>query len=396
MDEKIYWIWLQQALRYGSHKVKIIKHYYKNIKDFHNAGEREWRLCGCFSNREIESLLSFTLEKSELIKNKSLELGYEILTLADKEYPELLANIANPPCVLYVKGEKACLSGYLNIAIVGTRKATSYGIEMAHEISRDLAESGAVVVSGGAMGVDCAAHEGALSGGGKTIAVLGCGINYPYLTGNASLREKISENGAVISEYPPDYPPYASNFPIRNRIISGLSLGTVVIEASKKSGSLITANLANDQNRDVFVVPVDMTSELGEGATGLISDGAQVITSAKNILDEYSTRIGSNFKIKKLERSYHKSDDSTDNTVKINRAEKSTALSEEKKKILNDLDDKSKKIYFIIKNEKLHIDDISRKTELSVKDLLPTITELELSGLIKSSSGRMYEISYNI
>lgn len=396
MDEKIYWIWLQEALRYGSHKVKIIKHYYESIKDFYNSGEREWRICGCFSNREIEALKSATLQKAQIILEKSYDLNYEILTLADKDYPKLLENISNPPCVIYIKGDRSCLSGSLNISIVGTRKATVYGVKMAHEISKDLVAAGAVVVSGGAVGVDCAAHEGALIGGGKTIAVLGCGINYPYLMHKSYLREKISQSGAVISEYPPDYPAYSQNFPIRNRIISGLSLGTVVIEAGKKSGSLITANLANTQNRDVFVVPVDMKSELAEGATGLIRDGAQVITCAENILDEYSSRMGNDFKIHKNKFVPKEANVFINESANFKINEKSCDLTDRNKNFLDDLDYKSKIVYLAIKDEKIHIDEISRKTEFSVKDLLPIITELELSGLIKSYSGRMYEINHNI
>lgn len=396
MDEKVYWIWLQEALRYGSHKVKIIKHYYKSIKDFYDAGEREWHICGCFTKRELESFTGFTLAQAQSVEKRACELGYEILTLTDKDYPELLSYIPNPPCVLYVKGDKSCLSGSLNIAVVGTRKATDYGIEMAREIGKDLSAAGAIVVSGGAVGVDCAAHEGALSGGGKTIAVLGCGINYAYLMSNALLREKISQNGAVVSEYPPDYPAYASNFPIRNRIISGLSLGTIVIEAGKKSGSLITANLANDQNRDVFVVPVDAKSELAEGAVGLIRDGAQVVTCAKDILEEYSSRLGNNFKINKDEFVSKKVKTSTDKFVNFKVTEKSCDLPNKNKVLLEGLDNKSKSVYLAVKNGKIHIDEISCKTEFPVKDLLPIITELELAGLIKSCSGRMYEINHNI
>lgn len=392
MNEKVYWIWLQQALKYGSHKVRIIRHYYKNIKDFHSAGEREWRLCGCFSNREIESLNNFTLEQAQMIEKRACELGYEILTLSDENYPELLSHIANPPCVLYIKGDKSCLRGSLNVAIVGTRKATDYGIEMSREIAAGLANAGAVVVSGGAVGVDYAAHEGALSVGGKTIAVLGCGINYSYLPKNAALREKIAQSGAVISEYPPDFPPSVSTFPIRNRIISGLSLGTVVIEAGKKSGSLITANLANDQNRDVFVVPVDMKSELAEGATALIRDGAQVITSAKDILDEYALRGEHMIRECKILKK------SGSNASEVKKGDSGENKSAQKKPINNfeNLDDKSKAICLALEKGKAHIDEISLKSGLSVKDLLPSITELELAGLIKSFSGRMYEINHDI
>lgn len=285
-----YWIWLQNSLKYGSNKVRTVRLIYKNIKDFYHAGEREWRLCGCFTNREIESLKNNTISQSEKIIEKCKKLGYDIVTPDSEYYPKLLREISNPPCVLYVRGDKKCLNSHVSVSIVGTRSATPYGKEMAFDISRDLAKAGVTVISGGAIGIDSEVHKGVICANGKTIAVLGCGINYPYLLKNSDLRRKISEKGAVISEYPPDFPGSAYTFPMRNRIISGMTLGTLVIEAGEKSGSLITANLANEQNRDVFVLPVNKMSSVSGGALKLIRDGAQVVTCANDILNEYSKR----------------------------------------------------------------------------------------------------------
>ncbi len=479
-----YWIWLQNSLKHGSHKVRTVRLIYNNIKDFYNAGEKEWRLCGCFTNREIENLKMNTLSAAEKIIEKCNNLNYDILTPDSEFYPKLLREIPNPPCVLYVRGDKKCLNSAFGISIVGTRSATQYGKEMAFDISKDLAQRGVMVVSGGAIGIDSEAHKGALIAGGKTVAVLGCGINYPYLLKNSDLRKRISENGAVISEYPPDFPGSAYTFPMRNRIISGLTVGTLVIEAGEKSGSLITANLANEQNRDVFVVPVNKMSPVAGGALRLIQDGANVVTCAEDILIEYRGRNFSNLETNKINSKigYEKVDDkyvgnlkekfpnkngvfSRDKNFNSEFAEKSNEYNAAHKKSLsvksNDLkefnlklirkrdlleeelykDDtqnisqvenehdyssgniwknyfkkafnescenkksnkktgltqnlslECQKIYNLLKKGDMHIDDISRECEISIKNLLPKLTELELLGLIEACTGGIYKIN---
>lgn len=391
MNNKIYWIWLQNALKYGNHKVRIINLLYDNIQKFYNAGEKEWRLCGCFTNKEISSLLGSTIQKAAIVLDRSITLGYQIITLDDKEYPQKLKNIANPPCVLYVKGDISNIDKKLCISIVGTRSATIYGTQMASEIAYNLSKENAIIISGGALGVDRAAHSGALKAGGETIAVLGCGINYKYLAENKQLRNEISKTGALISEYPPDSPAFSSNFPIRNRIISGLSSGTVVIEAGAKSGSLITANLANDQNRDVFVIPVDMRSSVSQGTVSLIRDGAKIITCAQDILNEYnikSKNINSEKEKKENINSYPKNQKAIINenvlpnpTLKYNNSDI----------LVESLPKDSKDVYLFIKNNgKSHIDKISINTNIQIKNLLPIITELEIGGFIESYPGKIY------
>lgn len=374
MDTKVYWIWLQQALKQGSSKVKIINHFYKNIKDFYNGKEKEWRLCGCFTNKEISALCASSLEEAENTIKLCLNLGYKIVCICDEEYPNLLKHIDNPPALLYVKGDISFLNSVKSIGIVGTRKASEYGLAMAHDFSHDLALSNVAVISGGALGIDSAAHQGALDAGGKTVAVLGCGINYPYLLGNLKLRNEISKNGAVISEYPPNFPSKPFTFPIRNRIISGISSGVVVIEAGKKSGSLITANLANNQNRDVFVVPVNKESKNSEGSFSLIEDGAMVVANVEDILREYSDN---NLSMKQ------KKSVSPDNKSNVKKS---------KIRDISNIPEKYRNIYEILLKGKTHIDIISEVTEIPVDKLLLSLTEMELSGLVKSGSGKIYEI----
>ncbi|BED92368.1 MAG: DNA-protecting protein DprA [Candidatus Paraimprobicoccus trichonymphae] len=375
---EIYWIWLQQSLNYGNNKIRTVKLLYKNIQDFYNAGEHEWKLCGCFANKEISSLKFENLEKAKRILDRCSVLNYKVITIENENYPELLKNIVNPPCVLYVKGDVSNLNKKICISIVGTRNATSYGTEIANELAYKLSKLGVIIISGCAIGIDKSAHFGALDAKGETIAVLACGLNYPYLMGHYNLREKISRNGALVSEFPPDFRASELNFVIRNRIISGLSLGTVVIEAGEKSGSLITTSFAVDQNRDVFVVPVDMRSPVSKGSINLIRDGAKVITCAEDILYEYKNI----YNFEKTKRNFYSNE-------KINNNLKTKNINLES---LVNLSENSKVVYEEIKKKKIHINELSLNTNIKIRELLTSITELELSGLIQSYPGRFYDI----
>lgn len=419
MDDSIYWIWLQQALRSGNRKVRTVKMLYGNAEDFYYSSEMEKRLCGCFSEKELDALKSTKIDEAASIRDKCDRLGYDVITLSDDRYPVLLKTIPNPPCVLYTYGKLSELDSNICISIVGTRSATLYGIQMAFDISRELAGEGVIIVSGGALGIDSSAHKGAIQGGGRTVAVLGCGINYPYLMQNVDLRNLISMNGAVISEYPPDYPAYSSNFPIRNRIISGLSAGTVIIEAGEKSGSLITANLANDQNRDVFAVPVDMRTSVSKGTTGLIRDGAKVVTCAEDILLEYRrTYINKkpmcnnqessviferpDEESYKMEARYHNSEKPARGTKKVghksNKGSNTYKVIKEPEKVSEynpekELSPDMLPVYRKLQDGKIHIDELSSSTGITTRQLLIILMELELLGIVISYPGRIYGLN---
>lgn len=220
------------------------------------------------------------------------KLGCELVTYRDRRYPELLRQIFDPPVVLYARGNVELLSAF-SIAVVGARKPTPYGLAVAERLSADLATRGLVIISGMARGVDSAAHRGALSAGGeagdfigKTIAVLGCGIDLCYPSENKRLKEQIEKKGLVISEFPVGTFAAPQNFPIRNRVISGLSLGVLVVEAAQYSGSLITARMAMEQNRDVFCVPGNITNKFSWGPNTLIKQGAKVVQDWKDVIEE--------------------------------------------------------------------------------------------------------------
>lgn len=211
--------------------------------------------------------------------------GAEAIALADDAYPRVLKEIASPPLVLFVRG-RLQLEDEHAIAIVGTRRPTAYGKDVAAQLSRDLAAHGVTVVSGLARGIDRVAHEAALEAGGRTIAVLGSGIDVVYPPEHARLAERIVEQGALVTEFPPGEQPLAKNFPVRNRLISGLSLGVVVVEAPRKSGALITATFAVDQGRTVYAVPGPIFSPMSAGTLQLLRDGATPVGSASDILED--------------------------------------------------------------------------------------------------------------
>lgn len=383
LDPRAYWVWLQHALGAGSSKQNRILAAYPSLADFYSAGMEGWLLEGYFTAGELERLQSFSPEDAAALIEYSEKIGQQVLTPECASYPESLRSIHNPPCALYVKGTLPDFTSVPGISIVGTRKATPTGIAAARSFAYELAKQGAVVVSGGALGIDTAAHSGALQAGGKTVCVLGCGIDYNYLMCNAPLREAISRSGAVISEYPPHTQPTNSNFPIRNRIISGLALGTLVIEAAGKSGSLITADYALEQGRDVFAVPGGIYSPVSQGVNNLIKSGAKPVSSAKEILEEYLDRFTDKINL----------DDLSTNVV-VNLEEEHLHKSDETAPPLNaeDFSPEAVALYSALAKSPRHISELARLTGIPIQNLLTAVTELELAGKISSHSGRRYSL----
>ncbi|MDI3472266.1 MAG: processing protein [Thermotogaceae bacterium] len=239
-------------------------------------------------NRKLDNYLKKFNKKileKEIEKIESSDV--EILTFWDDEYPPFLREIPSPPILLYCKGEIELLKTELTMAVVGTRKPTSYGKKIARDLTSELVKLGFIVVSGVAAGIDTIAHLTAVENSGKTIGILGCGINIVYPSHNSKVYSLIAENGCLISEYPLNTPPFKHNFPRRNRIIAGMSMGTLVIEAGERSGSLITARLALEYNRNVFSVPGNINSPMSTGTNRLIKFGAKITTCVEDIKEEY-------------------------------------------------------------------------------------------------------------
>ena len=325
-----------------------------NIKDFNNWHEAE--------------------EELERLKNYDACL----ITYQDSSYPRGLLNIYDLPPFLYVKGRLK--EDDINIAVVGSRMASTYGKFSTERLCRELAINGITVVSGMARGIDSAAHRGALAGKGRTIAVLGCGLDTVYPPENEELYEEIVSKGAVITEYPFGTPPSGSNFPARNRIISGISLGVVVVEANEKSGSLITARLALDQGREVFAVPGSIDSAGSRGTHKLIKQGAKLIENVRDILDEILPQVEIRSKDDRPEKSILQQGNSEEK-----KPEERSIAGE-----LGELTDTEKSILQSISSKALDIDSIITSTGLKPNEVLNILLTLELRGIIKQLPGKKF------
>lgn len=291
MKEKLYTIWLSSVSGVGSKSCHNLMRYFGSAEGVYQCSCSDLIASGLVRKQTAKNISQQRdLESIENNLKSMKEKGIKVYTIHENEYPENLRNIYDPPPVLYVKGELTAEDS-LAVAVVGSRKASEYGLKAAHRIAMRLAEYGITIVSGMAFGIDSAAHRGALSAKGRTLAVFGCGLKHIYPTSNYRLSQEIQKSGALISEYPYDTEPFASQFPARNRIISGMSLGVVVVEAGEKSGSLITADLALEQGRDVFAVPGNISSPNSKGTNELIKNGAKLVSRIEDIIEELNLNI---------------------------------------------------------------------------------------------------------
>lgn len=375
----VYWIAIVDALGFGNHKVNDILEYYKNAKSFVDDKINFWKFAGFLNVKNIEKLKKINIEKANKVFEKCKKLNYKIITIENPKYPKKLKNISNPPAVLYVKGELPDLDNNLCISIVGTRNSSAYGNKISFEMGYKLAKADAVVISGGAIGIDCLSQKGALQANGKTIAVLGCGINFNYLMSNKNLRDNIAKSGALVSEYPPDYRCSSWTFPMRNRIISGMADGVLVIEAGEKSGSLITANLALEQNRDLFAIPGNINSRVSDGTNKLIKICAKPVTRVEDILEEY-VHLYPHLQRKKNFKADDISEKNIENTIENN----------DKEKLLDSLSRRAKILFEKLTDKPVYVDNLSELSNLSTSEVLQAITELELYNLITSYAGKRY------
>ena len=304
--------------------------------------------------------------------NKS---GISIITYQDKLFPSKLNEIYDSPVLLYVAGNLT--PDEVNLAVVGSRTASTYGRYTTEKISRELAFQGITVVSGMARGIDSAAHRGALAAHGRTIAVLGCGLDIIYPPENKKLFFSIVQNGAVISEYPLGTKPLAFNFPARNRIISGMSYGVVVVEAGEKSGSLITARLAAEQGRDVFAVPGTIDSACSRGTNSLIKQGAKLIENVDDILEDILPQLNNTGRLKSTVPGASKAPSS-------HRANEYD--------FVKSPDEIEKSIIGIISTKKMHADEIIEATGLPSADILSALITLELKEIIEQYPGKYFAL----
>lgn len=361
MHEHYYWIALRYVFGIGNVLCKqLIEHFGSPERIFQATPEALQAAAG-ISARAIQSIRGFDaspeIERElELLAAKKIR----IVTWADREYPEQLKNIYDPPPFLYVNGEITPDDG-LAVAVVGSRSASEYGRKVTEDLSRSLASQGITVISGMARGIDSCAHRGALAGRGRTIAVLGSGVDVVYPPENRKLYDAIAAAGAVVSEYPPGTEPSSYHFPARNRIISGMSRGVLVVEAGLKSGSLITARLALEQGRDVFAVPGNVYSRKSKGTNNLLRSGAKLVETAQDILEEL--RLQGN---EQRQRSLQLSD------------------------LVQNLSPDLQMILKLIPDDPMHIDELTLQAALPIGRVSALLLELELKGLIIQLPGKRF------
>ena len=337
---------------------KIIEHY-RSCDELSGNGKPETlKECG-LTDKLIDKINGFNnWAKIDEAIERAEKSDIKIICQGNPDYPELLTNIYSPPIVLYVKGDTELLHRP-SVAIVGSRTPTTYGRSMAEKLSAELASSGLIIVSGLAMGIDTHAHKAALDIGGYTGAIFGNGIDIVYPNDNRKLAERVSQNGFCLSEFPFGTPPEKFNFPRRNRIISGLSLAVVVVEAAARSGALVTANIAAEQGKDVFAVPGPADSPKSDGTIKLIKDGAYVATCAEDILQNLGWDVSG----------------------KSSLADKKTV------EIKVELEPEEQRVCDMITTGPLHFDELVRNLNLPTSKLSGILLKLELAGLITRRPG---------
>lgn len=393
MIDSVYWIWFQLLFGIGTRRAELFLNYFGDPKEIYDGIAAKAAVLGMLEQDERDACEP-AMQKAAVIKERTLKKGAAIITPDHPDYPPQLAVVYSRPAALYVKGDITCLKDTLNIAMVGTRKYSEYGAKAATMLASRLASAGAVVISGLAKGIDTQCHAAALEAGGKTIGVLGCGLDIDYPKGNAAIKTAMSANGAVITEYPLGTEPRPANFPIRNRIISGLSHGVVVVEADLKSGSIITANHALEQGRDIFAVPGSIFSLREQGTHRLIQDGAKLVGCVEDILEEYEA---SGFKNLKQPANKPVQTDTMINTVPDADTDDVPVTEPQKepqrRPVPDGLSEPCEAVYAYLTAQPITIDAITLSTNLELGDVLTALTELEIYGLIRSYPGRRFALN---
>jgi DNA processing protein len=357
-----YWLGFSLIPTIGTKRLLTLLNSFGDLAAAWTASEGDLRSVGV-EGEPLKNLLQFRRSLDPDAEMAKVErVGAHIVTLVDEAYPALLRDLPDAPALLYVRGS-LLPSDSLAIGVVGTRKATVYGLDAARDLSKQLAQNSITVISGLAQGIDTAAHRGALAGGGRTLAVTGCGIDTIYPPQNRDLAADIMSNGAIVTEFSVGAPPDKRNFPRRNRVISGMSLGVLVIEAPVSSGALITAESAAEQGRDVFAVPGNIFNANSHGTNRLIQDGAKLVQSVEDILNE-------------LHIAHHDARTRTQ-TVQI------VPESETEAQIIAHLS-----------ADPIHVDDLARACGMPIAAVTSVLTILELKGLARKIGSMQYSLMH--
>ena len=387
-----YWVWFTTLTGLSDDTRLRLLHAFSSPEEIYFADAGDLALVKDIKKEELTALQEHSLDRAEKILEQCGKKEIFLVTYDDALYPQRLKNIYHPPLLLYGKGRMPLFDEEAAVAVVGTRRSTPYGRKCADIFGYELTQQGGLLVSGMAYGIDTAAMEGALRFGGFTCGVLGCGIDEVYPKGNRRLYEDVAATGVLLSEYPPGTPPYGWHFPHRNRIMSGLSLATVVVEADERSGALITANAAGEQGREVFAIPGSVLVEESAGCHRLIREGAGIATCAWDVLREYESRFPhrirrNNAPMPPMPKNSGAPKKETVATVKEEQEEfVLPALSYE---ALAELDQDQQAVLLTLQEQQSRIsDDIAVETDLPVHRVLSALTMLEIAGYAAAIGGR--------
>lgn len=387
MNKEILWLWFAYKESLTKKQKFDLYKKFEDIESLYNAKESDYDELKFINSSHIKELMDKDLSKYEKLSLLYLRNNVKILTYDMLEYPQNLKHLSCPPLLLYCRGKFIDLNKRLCISVVGTRKVTDYGINCTKNITREIAQRGALIVSGMANGVDSYAHREAILSGMPTVAVVGTGVNMVYPKTNSRLMKDIMKSGMVISEYPLNTEAQKFHFPERNRIISALSVATVVIEADIKSGSLITANYSQELGKDVFAVPGSIYSVYSKGTNYLIKDGAYVATCGEDVISPYEYKYnelilnGLNDRIK------------VEADTKDYQKEKNKKEIKTEKTHINNVESDEEKIILSLKNGSLNIDEICEMTSISISVLNQKLLLMELSGKLKKLPGNNYSLN---
>ncbi len=381
-----YLIWLHTALGAGNPRGAKALEAIGSAEKIYEMNDSGRRQSGLFTPKDIGALNAVKLDEAKLIEKECRRHGITLLAYGDNKYPEKLRVIAEPPVLLYLKGKLPNVDETPTVCIVGPRESSGFGQKAAYSLGYRLASARMTVVSGGARGCDFYAHSGALKANGKTVLIMGCGIEADYLRENAELRHAVAENGCLISEYPPFERASKFTFPVRNRLLSALSDAVIVVEAKARSGTLNTANHALNQGKEIFVIPGSPADENYAGSNALLRDGARPLLDISDILNEYLPRYPDKIDIEKAIKKRAKPVEE--------RAAKPEKTEVHKKLSIETLSNEAKIVYNQLNKPIFYPDEINN-TSLVPGDILSALTELEIEGLIRSLPGGRYELIKN-
>lgn len=382
-----YWVWLADLAGVSNISKLLLLQHFGSPEDIYYAEAEDYGQVEGLKREQIELLGEKSLQRAEIILQNCAKENIFLITLDDALYPLRLKNIYDPPILLYGKGKMPIFDDEVAISMVGTRSCTPYGISCGEELGYELARQGAVVISGMAKGVDAACLRGALRAGGFTCAVLGCGVDVAYPAENRRLYEDILATGVILSEYPPKTEPEPWRFPQRNRIMSGLGVGTLVVEAPERSGALITANDALEQGREVFAVPGPINAPGSRGCHRLIREGAGLVSCAWDLLSEYESRYP--HKLHPDGRTLPEMPEKS-GAPQQEKTEKKQTLPMLDVKFAGLTDDQIAVLCRLKSEEALLTDEVAELTDLPVRRVLSALTMLEIDGYVKKIGAQSF------